>query len=303
MEPVWLFAFLRPGFIPPLCIGRACAIAIAQAGANVCLVLRPAPNSTQDEANSSSADWKEGEDPYSSTIPTLSLLSALSLNSTGPAHGIHVSAVYADISDTNSPADSGSGVKSVFPRALKVVPGERIDILVNCAGIQRRAPSVEFPESYWDEVLNTNLKSPFILAQAAGQHMVPRKSGKIINFCSLLTFQGGITVPAYAASKGGVGQLTKALSNEWSSQGVHVNGIAPGYISTDMNEALLNNPTRLQQLNDRIPAQRWGTPQDFAGPIVFLASQASNYVCGEVLVVDGVNDYVIEPNIPKTDLA
>ncbi|KAJ3860724.1 putative 2-deoxy-D-gluconate 3-dehydrogenase [Lentinula novae-zelandiae] len=241
-------------------IGRACAIALAQAGANVCLVLRPPSDSL--------------------SIPTPALLSAISTTSTGPAKGIHVSVIYADISDTTS-------VKSVFPRALKAVPGEQIDILVNCAGIQRRAPSVEFPESFWDDVLNTNLKSPFLLAQAAGQHMLPRKSGKIINFCSLLTFQGGLTVPAYAASKGGLGQLTKALSNEWSSQGIHVNGIAPGYIATDMNEALLNNPTRLQQLNDRIPAQRWGTPQDFAGPVVFLASQASNYVCGEVLVVDG----------------
>ncbi|KAF9067096.1 NAD(P)-binding protein [Rhodocollybia butyracea] len=230
-------------------IGRACAIALAQAGANICLVLRPPSNPSQDAF----AELKDGEDPY---------------------------IIYADISDTTS-------VKSVFPRALKAVPGEQIDILVNCAGIQRRAPSVEFSESFWDDVLNTNLKSPFILAQAAGRHMVPRKSGKIINFCSLLTFQGGLTVPAYAASKGGLGQLTKALSNEWSSQGVHVNGIAPGYIETDMNEALLNNPTRLQQLNDRIPAQRWGTPRDFAGPVVFLASQASNYVCGEVLVVDG----------------
>ncbi|KAJ3748024.1 hypothetical protein DFH05DRAFT_1534025 [Lentinula detonsa] len=266
-------------------IGRACAIALAQAGANICLVLRPPSDSTQDIT---SADLKDGEDPYSSAIPTSALLSAISSTSTGPAKGIHVSVVYADISDTTSPADSGSGVKSVFPRALKLVPAEQIDILVNCAGIQRRAPSVEFPESFWDDVLNTNLKSPFLLAQAAGKHMLPRQSGKIINFCSLLTFQGGLTVPAYAASKGGLGQLTKALSNEWSSQGVQVNGIAPGYIATDMNEALLNNPARLQQLNDRIPAQRWGTPGDFAGPILFLASQASNYVCGEVLVVDGV---------------
>ncbi|KAJ3729902.1 NAD(P)-binding protein [Lentinula raphanica] len=258
-------------------IGRACAIALAQAGANICLVLRPSLNSDED---TTSADLKDGEDPYNSSLPTPALLSALSSTSTGHAKGIHVSVVHADLSDTTS-------VKSIFPRALKVVPGEQIDILVNCAGIQRRAPSVEFPESFWDDVLNTNLKSPFLLAQAAGKHMLPRQSGKIINFCSLLTFQGGLTVPAYAASKGGLGQLTKALSNEWSSQGVQVNGIAPGYIATDMNEALLANPVRLQQLNDRIPAQRWGTPQDFAGPIVFLASQASNYVCGEVLVVDG----------------
>ncbi|KAJ4468917.1 putative 2-deoxy-D-gluconate 3-dehydrogenase [Lentinula aciculospora] len=269
-------------------IGRACAIALAQAGAHICLVLRPPSDANQDaDIKSVLPDLKDEKDPYSLSISTPALLYAMSSTSTGPAKGIHVSVVYADISDTTSPANSGSGVKSVFSRALKLVPDRKIDILVNCAGIQRRAPSAEFPESFWDDVLNTNLKSPFLLVQAAGEHMLPRKSGKIINFCSLLTFQGGLTVPAYAASKGGLGQLTKALSNEWSSQGVQVNGIAPGYIATDMNEALLNNPTRLQQLNDRIPAQRWGIPQDFAGPIVFLASQASNYVCGEILVVDG----------------
>lgn len=144
-----------------------------------------------------------------------------------------------------------------------------------------------FPESDWDDVLNVNLKSVWLLSQAAGQHMVPLRRGKIINFCSLLTFQGGLTVPAYAAAKGALGQLTKALANEWSSQNVQVNGICPGYIATDMNEKLLADPTRLRQISERIPAGRWGQPKDFAGPIVFLASPASQYVCGELLVVDG----------------
>jgi NAD(P)-dependent dehydrogenase (short-subunit alcohol dehydrogenase family) len=139
------------------------------------------------------------------------------------------------------------------------------------------------------QVINTNLKSVFLLCQAAGQHMVPLKRGRIINFASLLSFQGGLTVPAYASSKGGVVQLTKALSNEWSKEGVCVNAIAPGYIETDMNENLLQDPVRLPQISERIPAGRWGRPEDFAGPVVFLASKASQYVCGEVLVVDGVS--------------
>lgn len=139
------------------------------------------------------------------------------------------------------------------------------------------------------KVINTNLKSVFLLCQAAGQHMVPLKRGRIINFASLLSFQGGITVPAYASSKGGVIQLTKALSNEWSKEGVCVNAIAPGYVETDMNEKLLQDPVRLPQISERIPAGRWGRPEDFAGPVVFLASKASQYVCGEVLVVDGVS--------------
>ncbi|OBZ67616.1 2-dehydro-3-deoxy-D-gluconate 5-dehydrogenase [Grifola frondosa] len=119
------------------------------------------------------------------------------------------------------------------------------------------------------------------------QHMVPRRRGKIINFCSLLTFQGGLTVPAYAAAKGALGQLTKALSNEWSGENVQVNGVCPGYIATDMNEKLLADPVRTRQISERIPAGRWGAPRDFAGPVVFLASAASQYVCGELLVVDG----------------
>lgn len=137
------------------------------------------------------------------------------------------------------------------------------------------------------QVINVNLKSVFLLCQAAGRHMVPRRSGKIVNFCSLLSFQGGLRVPAYAASKAAVSNITKSLSNEWSQHNVQVNGIAPGYIATDMNEKLLSDATRLRQITERIPAGRWGLPDDFAGPLLFLCSKASQYVCGETLVVDG----------------
>lgn len=145
------------------------------------------------------------------------------------------------------------------------------------------APSSIFPR----QVINVNLKAVFLLCQAAGKHMTEARSGKIINFCSLLSFQGGLTVPAYASSKAAVANLTRSLSNEWSRFNVNVNGIAPGYIATDMNEKLLADPTRLRQISERIPANRWGSPNDFAGPVVFLASEASKYVNGEVLVVDG----------------
>ena len=161
------------------------------------------------------------------------------------------------------------------------------DILVNNAGTIKRAPAAEHPDAYWDEVINVNLNAQFYLSRAIGKAMIERGSGKIIFTASLLTFQGGITVPGYAASKGGIGQLTKALANEWASKGVQVNAIAPGYIATDNTEALRNDPVRSEQILARIPAGRWGETADFKGPIVFLASPASNYVSGEVLVVDG----------------
>jgi 2-deoxy-D-gluconate 3-dehydrogenase len=162
-----------------------------------------------------------------------------------------------------------------------------IDILVNNAGITRRAPAVDFSSGDWDEVLAADLTSVFRTCQAAGRHMVRQGSGKIINMASLLSFQGGITVPAYAAAKGGVSQLTKGLANEWAAKGVQVNAIAPGYIATDLTEALVNDPTRNRQILERIPAGRWGKPQDVAGAAVFLASAASDYVNGHILVVDG----------------
>jgi 2-deoxy-D-gluconate 3-dehydrogenase len=141
--------------------------------------------------------------------------------------------------------------------------------------------------SDWDDIINVNLKSVFMLCQQAGRRMISQGRGKIINIASLLSFQGGMTVPAYAASKGGVAQLTKALANEWAGKGVNVNAIAPGYMDTDMNEALKQNETRNRQIMERIPAGRWGKPEDLMGSVVFLASRASDYVHGHVLVVDG----------------
>jgi 2-deoxy-D-gluconate 3-dehydrogenase len=161
------------------------------------------------------------------------------------------------------------------------------DILVNNAGIIKRQPAAEHADALWFEVIDVNLNAQFLLTREIGAKMVERGSGKIIFTASLLTFQGGVTVPGYAASKGGIGQLTKALSNEWAAKGVNVNAIAPGYVATDITEALRDDPARSEQILARIPAGCWGRPADFKGPIVFLASDASRYVHGEILVVDG----------------
>ncbi|MGH6652364.1 MAG: 2-dehydro-3-deoxy-D-gluconate 5-dehydrogenase KduD [Sphingopyxis sp.] len=163
----------------------------------------------------------------------------------------------------------------------------RIDILVNNAGIIRRADAVDFTEADWDAVMDTNLKTLFFLCQAVGRHMIARGSGKIINIASMLTFQGGIRVPSYTASKSGVGGLTKLLANEWAAKGVQVNAIAPGYIATNNTAALQGDETRNRQIMDRIPAGRWGDPKDIGGAAVFLASSASDYVQGHILAVDG----------------
>jgi 2-deoxy-D-gluconate 3-dehydrogenase len=163
-----------------------------------------------------------------------------------------------------------------------------IDILVNNAGSIRRAPAAEYPQSSWDELIAINLSSVFRLSQLAGQNMLQNQThGKIVNTASILSFQGGILVPAYAASKGGVAVLTKALANEWASKGINVNAIAPGYMATDNTEALRNDPQRSRQIMERIPAGRWGEPSDVAGAAVFLCSSASDYVHGHVLLVDG----------------
>ena len=163
----------------------------------------------------------------------------------------------------------------------------KVDILVNNAGIIRRAPAAEHADLDWDEVLEVNLSAVFRLCRAAGEKMLARGHGKIVNIASLLAFQGGILVPSYAAAKGGVMQLTKALSNEWAGRGVNVNAIAPGYMRTENTKALQADPVRYKQITDRIPAGRWGEPEDLAGPVVFLASKASDYLSGHVLVVDG----------------
>ena len=167
-----------------------------------------------------------------------------------------------------------------------------IDILVNNAGIIRRAEAVDFTEEDWDAVIDTNLKSLFFLCQAVGRHMIARiekegGSGKIINIASMLTFQDGIRVPSYTASKSGVGGLTKLLANEWAAKGVQVNAIAPGYIATNNTAALQADETRNRQIMERIPAARWGAPEDLGGAAVFLASRASDYVQGHILAVDG----------------
>ena len=163
----------------------------------------------------------------------------------------------------------------------------RLDILINNAGIIRRADAVDFSEADWDAVIDTNLKSVFFLCQAAGRHMIEAKRGKIINIASLLSFQGGIRVPSYTASKSGVAGLTKLLANEWAAKGVNVNAIAPGYIATNNTAALQADETRNRQILERIPAARWGAPSDLGGAAVFLASAASDYVNGHVLAVDG----------------
>jgi 2-deoxy-D-gluconate 3-dehydrogenase len=163
----------------------------------------------------------------------------------------------------------------------------QIDILVNNAGTILRTPAAEHPDEMWDKVIEVNLNAQFILTREIGGAMVKRGGGKIIFTASLLTFQGGITVPGYAASKGGIGQLTMAFANEWAASGVNVNAIAPGYIATDNTQALQDDPGRSKAILERIPAGRWGTPDDFKGPIIFLASAASDYMNGHILTVDG----------------
>ena len=169
-------------------------------------------------------------------------------------------------------------VKNDFPR---------IDILVNNAGVILRKPAVEHSDEYWDEVIDVNLTAQFILSREIGRDMVQRRRGKIVFVASLLTFQGGITVPGYAASKGGIGRLTMALANEWAAHGVQVNAIAPGYVATDNTAALRADEKRSKAILERIPAGRWGEPEDFMGPVLFLCSSASDYVNGAILVVDG----------------
>jgi len=222
---------------------------------------------------------------------------ALALAEAGANIALHGS---RSVPDESRNAIAGTGVKHIElvgdvadPSICTMLVSETIaqlgslDILINNAGIIRRAPATEHTAEDWAAVIDVNLNSVFRLSQQAGRHMLERGSGKIINIASLLSFQGGITVPGYAAAKGGVAQLTKAFANEWASQGVQVNAIAPGYFATDNTEALQQNPERARQILDRIPAGRWGDPEDLGGAAVYLASAASNYVNGQILVVDG----------------
>jgi 2-deoxy-D-gluconate 3-dehydrogenase len=227
----------------------------------------------------------------------------------GAAMAIALAEAGADVAvhgNSRSPADTTARIEAAGRRAMSVsgdlgdrafsgrLVGDvvshfgRLDILVNNAGLIRRAPAAEYSDDDWDRVLEVDLTSAFRLARAAGVQMIAAgRGGRIISVTSLLAFQGGITVPAYAAAKGGLAQLTKALANEWASKDINVNAIAPGYIETDVTAALRADPVRQRQILDRIPAGRWGQPDDMAGAVVFLASSASKYVHGHVLAVDG----------------
>lgn len=163
----------------------------------------------------------------------------------------------------------------------------QLDILVNNAGTILRAPAEEHSDAFWDEVIEVNQTAQFILSREIGRTMLQQGSGKIVFTASILSFQGGITVPGYAASKGAIAQMTKAFSNEWASKGINVNAIAPGYIKTDNTKPLQEDPVRSKSILSRIPAKRWGQPEDIAGPLVFLCSQAADYIHGSVLTVDG----------------
>ncbi len=192
--------------------------------------------------------------------------------------GRRAMSVAGDMSDKEAPQRIAEEVLEKFGR---------IDILVNNAGMIRRAPAVDFSEDDWSTVLEVNLSSIFRLSQAVGKNMIKNGGGKIVNIASLLSFQGGITVPAYTASKSGVAGLTKALANEWAKFNVNVNAIAPGYFATNNTAALQADETRNRQILERIPAGRWGTPEDLQGTIVFLSSAASDYLQGHILTVDG----------------
>ncbi|MEF9853055.1 MAG: SDR family oxidoreductase [Hydrogenoanaerobacterium sp.] len=195
------------------------------------------------------------------------------------ARGFKAHAVRANLGNRDE-------LTNAFNEALAMLGG-RVDILVPAAGIQRRNKSEDFTMEDWDSVLNVNLSAVFMLCQLAGREMLKQESGKIINIASMLSFFGGYTVPAYAASKGGVAQLTKALSNEWARHGINVNAVAPGYMATSMNTKLIEDEARNVEITNRIPARRWGTPDDLKGVTVFLASSASDYLSGAVIPVDG----------------
>lgn len=194
-------------------------------------------------------------------------------------NNLNVEAIKADISKIDE-------VQSSYKKALEILGG-KLDILVNSAGIQRRYPSEQFPEEEWSKVIAINLDATFYFCKYAANTMLQNNGGKIINVASLMSFLGGITIPAYAASKGGVGQLTKALSNDLAAKGICVNAIAPGYMDTQLNTALINDKKRTEEVFMRVPMKRWGTGEDLKGLTVFLASAASDYVTGTIIPVDG----------------
>lgn len=193
--------------------------------------------------------------------------------------GFLVHGLIADLTDRRQ-------LKDAFAKSLELLGG-KLDILVNCAGMQRRNDSVDFTEEDWDAVMALNLNAVFFLSQLAAREMAKQKKGKIINIASMLSYLGGYRVPAYTASKTAVLGLTRALTNEWIAQGINVNAIAPGYIDTDMNKPLMEDPVRNQEILSRIPAGRWGDPRSFKAVAVFLASEASDYISGAAIPVDG----------------
>lgn len=235
------------------------ALALSKAGADVILVQR-------DESNTATKDRITSEGGVE-------------------GKGGRADIVVCDLADTKA-------VSGLIPGVVD--SGRTLDIVVNCGGIQRRHPAEDFPDDDWAEVLQVNLNAVFTITRDAGKHMLTtrqqgqaRGNGKIINIASLISYQGGLNVPAYAAAKHGVMGVVKSCSNQWAGKGINVNAISPGYIATDMNEALIADENRSRQIMERIPANRWGTPRDFEGAVVFLASPASDYVCGESIVVDG----------------
>ena len=229
-------------------IGKAMAVALAEAGADIIGV--------------SASLEVSGSEVEKAVVAT----------------GRSFKAYTCDFSDRKALYQFIEQVKADFPV---------VDILVNNAGTILRTPAAEHPDEMWDKVIEVNQNAQFILTREFGKAMVARGSGKVVFTASLLTFQGGITVPGYAASKGAIGQMTMAFANEWASKGVNVNAVAPGYISTDNTEALRNDPVRAESILSRIPAGRWGEPEDFAGPTVFLCSEAAAYMHGTVMLVDG----------------
>jgi 2-dehydro-3-deoxy-D-gluconate 5-dehydrogenase len=228
-------------------IGQACATALAEAGADVVTLSRSEPADTGEAITATGRRWQH--------IP-------------------------ADLGKT-----SVTDLENIVGRVVSDMG--RLDILVNNAGINRRTPAMDFTESDWDDVIQVNLKSLFFMSQAAARVMKQQGSGKIIHIASLMSFQGGVIIPAYTAAKSGVAGLTRALANEWAQHHINVNAIAPGYIDTPLTKPLSSDPERNRLILDRIPAGRWGKPDDLKGAVVFLASAASNYMHGTIMPVDG----------------
>lgn len=228
-------------------LGQAMAIALAEAGADII-------------GTSLSEEIKGGD--------TETRINAL---------GRRFTSFIIDISDR----------EALYNFIKEVKASHTVDILINNAGMILRKPVAEHPDEWWDKVISVNQSAQFILTREFGKDMIERGSGKIVFTCSLLSFQGGVNVPGYTASKSAVAGLVKAFANEWGSKGVNINGIAPGYIATNNTQALRDDPERSKSILDRIPAGRWGVPEDFAGPVVFLSSEASSYMNGHVMVVDG----------------